>query len=47
MNGIHNKFNNINLNNYMDVKKAKKKPELQEQLFVGNYIDVYHPASKH
>lgn len=30
----------------MDNKKAKKKPELQEQLFVGNYIDVYHPQSK-
>ncbi|CAD8073216.1 unnamed protein product [Paramecium primaurelia] len=30
----------------MDVKKSKKKPELNEQLFVGNYIDVFHQGSK-
>lgn len=30
----------------MDVKKTKKKPELSEQLFVGNYVDVYHQGSK-
>ncbi|CAD8072236.1 unnamed protein product [Paramecium sonneborni] len=30
----------------MDVKKSKKKPELIEQLYVGNYIDVFHQGSK-
>ncbi|CAD8161247.1 unnamed protein product [Paramecium octaurelia] len=30
----------------MDMKKTKKKPELSEQLFVGNYVDVYHQGSK-
>ncbi|CAD8075134.1 unnamed protein product [Paramecium sonneborni] len=30
----------------MDIKKTKKKPELSEQLFVGNYVDVYHQGSK-
>lgn len=24
----------------------KKKPELSEQLVVGNYVDVYHKGSK-
>ncbi|CAD8065465.1 unnamed protein product [Paramecium primaurelia] len=30
----------------MDIKNTKKKPELSEQLFVGNYVDVYHQESK-
>lgn len=30
----------------MDPKKTKKKPELIEQLFVGNYIDVHHQQTK-
>lgn len=30
----------------MDPKKTKKKPELIEQLFIGNYIDVHHQQTK-
>lgn len=30
----------------MEIKKTKKKPELFEQLFIGNYIDVLHQSTK-